>query len=205
MKFFAAILLALSFAVAADSTRTLHISTWPSKAEIYSGTRPDDFKTKADKESPDTLIIAPNDSIIRITLFKYGYSDTTMDIHLRAPKDNYIWIVLKEEPDMAKFDIQQEVFNTRNRQAKGKILFFGSFIPLALSGTLAGLAQLEFNKAERDKDKIESSTIQSGQKFENFEDRFQKERDNGRDLKKGAAISLGIGFIMLAASAIFYF
>jgi len=195
---------------AADSTsnrliKTLRISTWPAGAEIYMGNRPKSFIEESKLKSPDSLNLAVEDSILRITLFKPGFTDTTIDIHLKDPAKNYVWIELVEETDLDRLEWQEAILGKRENKHIGKILFRTGFIPLALSGIFAGIAEYKFQSADDKREEIEKSLIREGAHYQKLQDDFKDTRQSGKNFRTATFISLGASALLFAAAAIFYF
>ena len=190
---------------AADSTKTLRISTWPAGAEIYLGNRPESFIQNAEMHSPDSISLSPNDSTVRVTVFKPGYADTTLDIHLKSQTKNFVWIELQEESDLDKLEWQEAILNKRENRRTGKLLFFAGTIPLALSGTFFGLAEWKFHQADDTRKKIDNSLIREGKHFQQLQKDFHDDKKSGRNFRTAAFVSLGISAALLGAAAVFYF
>ncbi|MBP5247308.1 MAG: hypothetical protein J6Z31_05550 [Fibrobacter sp.] len=191
-----------------DSTgisKTLRISTWPADAEIYVGERPKSFIEESEMKSPDSLKLSMEDSVVRITLFKPGYTDTTIDIHLKAPTKNFVWIELVEETDLDRLEWQEAILGKREGKKIGKIFFGTGFIPLALSGIFAGIAEYKFQNAEDTKEKIEKSLIREGDHYQKLQDDFKDSRQSGKNFRRASFISLGASALLFAAAAVFYF
>lgn len=209
-KWILGILLLCMEIFAADSTanhfaKTLRISTWPAGAEIYVGKRPTSFLTKSEMISPDSLNLTAADSTLRVTFFKPGYADTTIDIHLKAPTKNFVWIELVEETDLDRLEWQEAILNQRENKRIGKILFGTGFIPLALSGVFAGIAEYKFQSADDTRKKIEKSLIREGDHYQKLQDEFKDTRQSGKNFRTATFISLGASALLFAAAAIFYF
>ncbi len=187
-----------------DSTRTLRISTWPSGAELYLGSRPGSFARKAPFKSPQEIRLEDADTVVRVTLFKPGYSDTTLDIRIADSPQSFAWIELKEA-DLDKIEFQEKILDRRKNRQVGKILFASSLVPLALAGTFAALAEVHFQDAEKARKKIEKSVIREGDEYRAFERKFSDAKERGKDFRKAATVSLGFSALLLASAVIFYF
>lgn len=185
--------------------KSLRISTWPAGAEVYTGKRPDSFVSKAKAVTPDSLNLSAEDSIVQVTFFKPGYADTTIDIHLRYPGKNFVWIELQEESDLDKLEWQNAIIAKRENRRIGKVLFYSGFVPLALSGAFAGIAEMKFREAEDARDKMEKSIIHESENFKNFQRDFHNEKQSGKHFRTASFVSLGISAVLFAAAAVFYF
>lgn len=195
---------------AAESTadsleKTLRISTWPAGAEIYVGNRPNSFIEESSLKSPDSLNLAVQDSMVRVTFFKPGFTDTTIDIHLKDPVKNYVWIELVEETDLDRLEWQEAILGKRENKRIGKILFGSGFLPLALSGIFAGIAEYKFQNADDTRVKIEKSLIREGAHYQKLQDDFKDTRQSGKNFRTASFISLGASALLFAAAAVFYF
>lgn len=199
--FFVSMLLASDFP---DSTRTLRISSWPLGAELYLGERPASFVRKSSIKSPHNVPLGSSDSIVRVTLFKPGYSDTTLDIRVSASPQSFAWVEL-EEADLDKIEIQEQILDRRKDRQIGKILFASSLLPLSLSGTFAAISSHRFRDADRTRKKIESSVIREGEEYRTFEKKFSEAKKSGKDYRTAAAVSLGFSALFLVSAVIFYF
>lgn len=195
---------ALSARDASDSARTLRISSWPIGAEVYPGERPESFVRNPDAATPHEITLGKSDSIVRVILFKPGYADTTLDIHVAFPR-NFVWIELSEVSDLEKIEWQEKILAERKSRRTGRILFASSLIPLSIAGTFAVLSEVDFRNAANSKKKIEGSVIREGEKFQNFEKDFSDSRRRGKNYRTAAAISLGIGSLLLASAIILHF
>jgi hypothetical protein len=205
-----ALLIALSSleSLAADSTavsKSLRISTWPAGAEVYLGDRPSNFIEASERHSPDSLSLTAEDSVVRVTFFKPGYVDTTLDIHLKAPSKNFVWIELVEETDLDRLEWQETILHKRENKKIGKILFYSGFGPLALAGVFAGLAEYNFQSADDSRQKMEKSVIREGEHYQKLQDDFKDSRESGKNFRTGALVSLGASVLLFAAAAVFYF
>lgn len=187
------------------SAKTLRISTWPAGAEVYIGKRPSNFIEASERFSPDSLSLAAEDSVVRVTFFKPGYVDTTLDIHLQAPKKNYVWIELVEETDLDRLEWQEAILHKRENKQIGKILFYSGFGPLALAGVFAGIAEYNFQSADDTRQKIEKSVIREGEHYQKLQDDFDDSRQSGKNFRTAALVSLGASALLFAAAAVFYF
>ncbi len=194
----------LSASDVSDSTRTLRISSWPIGAEIYPEKRPESFVRKSDAKTPHEIALGMSDTIIRVTLFKPGYADTTLDIRAPFPR-NFAWIALSEESDLEKIEWQEKILAKRENRRTGKILFASSLVPLSLAGTFAVLSEFNFRDASDSKKKIERSVIREGKNFHELQKDFSDSRRRGKNYRTAAAVSLGIGSLLLASAIIFHF
>ncbi len=194
----------LSASDPSDSTRTLRISTWPSGAELYIGNRPASFARKAPFRSPHELRLESADTVVRATLFKPGYSDTTLDIHVADFPHSFAWIAL-EEADLYKIELQEQILDRRKNRQVGKILFASSLVPLALAGTFAAIAESRFQDAEKARKKIENSVIREGKAYRSFERTFSNAKESGKNYRTAAIVSLGFSALFLVSAVIFYF
>lgn len=190
---------------ASDSARTLRISSWPGGAELYIGERPHSFVQKSNFKSPYEIPVEKSDTAVRVTFFKAGYADTTLDIRIPNPGKNFVWISLREETDILNLEFQDAIFERRKDRTVGKVLFASSLVPFALAGTFAGLSVSKFHDADDAKEKIEKSIIREGEKYRSFERDFSDSKKSGKHYRTASAVSLGIGALLLATSVIFYF
>ncbi len=199
--FFVATLSAGDFS---DSAKTLRISSWPLGAELYLGERPGSFVRKSSIKSPYDFRLENSDSIVRVTLFKPGYSDTTLDIRVTASPQSFAWIEL-EEADLDKIEIQEQILDRRKKRQIGKILFASSLLPLSLTGTFAAISALRFRDADRAREKIENSVIREGEEYRSFEKKFSDAKKSGKNYRAAAGVSLGFSALFLVSAIIFYF
>lgn len=199
--FFVAMLSAGDFS---DSAKTLRISSWPLGAELYLGERPGSFVRKSPIKSPHDVPLGSSDSIVRVTLFKPGYSDTTLDIRITASKQNFTWIEL-EEADLTQIEEQEKILDRRKHRQIGKFLFASSLLPLSLTGTFAAISNFRFQDADRAREKIENSVIREGEKYRSFEKDFSDAKKSGKNYRTAAAVSLGFSALFLVSAVIFYF
>ncbi len=187
-----------------DSARTLRISSWPSGAELYLGDRPGSFVKKAPLGSPCEIRLGRSDTLVRATLFKPGYSDTTLDIRIADFPRSFAWIEL-QEADLDRIELQEQILDRRKNRQVGKVLFASSLVPLALAGTFAALSEAHFHDAEKARKKIENSVIREGDAYRSFERKFSDAKESGKNYRTAAAVSLGFSALFLVSAVIFYF
>jgi hypothetical protein len=190
---------------AVDSTYTLLISTWPSHAEIYVGERPSDFVNPAPSTTPLKLKLPLDSTLVRITLYKPDYADTTLDVQVKSPRDSYLMFMLQPETDASILEKQQEILDARNRHQWGRKIIWGSTLPFALSGIFALIAQHQFNDAETYADRIENSTIKTGNHFDELVENHTDKKKLGKDFRTYALTSLCIGSAFLVTGLILSF
>lgn len=200
------VLLCLCLGVAAaEESRTLRISTWPSNAEIYVGSRPESFAEKSPMTTPREIPLYEGDTSLRVTFFKPGYTDTTIDVRVAIPGKSFLWVELSEESDLDRIDWQNGILEERERKRWGKRFFFSGILPFALSGAFAGIAEWNFQSAEDDKSFLEKSLIRSDGNFQSRKEDFDDKRERGEHFRTAAFVSLGVGALLWAAAAIFTF
>ena len=199
--FFVAALPASDFS---DSARTLRISSWPLGAELYLGDRPGSFVRESSCKSPHDFHLERSDSIVRVTLFKPGYSDTTLDIRVTDSPQSFAWIEL-EEADLEKIEFQEKILDRRKNRHIGKILFASSLLPLSLTGTFTALSTLRFRDADRAREKIENSVIREGEEYRSSKKKFSDAKKGGKNYRTAAGVSLGFSALFLVSAIIFSF
>jgi hypothetical protein len=182
---------------------TLSISSSPSKAEIYINTKPGK-RISPDARTP-AVIKNVKGPVIQMTLFKKGYSDSTVFLNLAPNKTKNIDISLNPLRPEA-IDIQNRILRDRFHARVGRFCFITS--PLFI---LAGAGCLYYAEKNYKNAEEANSNYNRSMRPENSPEKialkkqFDDETTNG-NVKRNIAIgSFGIGAIALVAGLCFYF
>lgn len=189
-----------------DSTFNLHVSSFPTHAELYIGERPSSFEIPGSLKTPVTLQI-PSDSLwIRLTLFKTEFSDTTLDVSFKQKKGNqYLMIMLSPETNPFLLEKQQDILKKRNQREWGKNLIRTSSIPLIVSGIFAGFSAYYFNQTEQKAKRINNTWIRESSSFEKLVQNHRDDQKKGKSFRNASAVSLGISALLFSTGLYFYF
>jgi hypothetical protein len=181
---------------------TLSISSSPSKAEIYINKEP------GKKTSPDayTPIMLKNikETTISLTLFKKGYSDTTLLLDFAPATTQNINIFMVPLPVTA-LEAQNQFLRDRFHVKLGRYCFIS--FPMFMAAGAGFLYYSENNKEKADKARsyLDKTIIQSGPEFEAMQRQYTNETRK-RNLKLITGIALfGVAAVDLGAGLVLYF
>ena len=91
--------------------RYLHISTNPSGTDAFVNTGNPDFSKDPDYRLPDFIPVAPEDSLVRVTLFKPEFKDTTLKVTLSDKDTSYLIVALQPAFSENLLEEQQQQLN----------------------------------------------------------------------------------------------
>jgi hypothetical protein len=189
----------------ATRERYLHVSTNPFGSDAYVNTRSPDFSKEPDYRLPAFIPVAPGDSLVRITLFKPEFKDTTLKVTLSDKDTSYLIVSLQPAFSENLLEEQQQQLNKRGHRSLGKRLMLASAVPLLASGIAAGIAAYEIHKAEDCKKVIENSSFTDSKNFKQNQKDFKDYRDNAKTAKKAAITTLVAGGLILSVGVFLSF
>ena len=185
--------------------RLLHVSTNPSGTDVYVNTRNADFSREPDYRLPAFIPVAPGDSLVRITLFKPEFKDTTLKVVLSEKDTSYLIVSLQPAFSETLLKEQQDQLSHRSRRSLGKRLMLVSVMPFLASGIAAGVAAYEIHKAEENKEAVEHSAFTDGKNFKQNQKDFKEHKDYAKTAKKTAITSLVAGGLILSVGVFLSF
>ncbi|MDR1759573.1 MAG: hypothetical protein LBR60_03495 [Fibrobacter sp.] len=206
MLFICAVWVSTVFGNDTDSTFRLHLSSFPSHAEVFLGERPASFARQSTLQTPVTLEIPRDSLLFRLTLFKMEFADTTLDVKFkRREGDQYLMIMLSPETSESKLERQQKILDQRRHREWGKNLTKVSAVPLLASLVFAGFSAYHFDQAEQKAKQINRTWIRENNSFNQLTNEFHGEKKKGKDFRNYAAVSLGLSLLLFSAGIYFYF
>lgn len=193
-----------AFAQQAPHFRKLHITTWPTSAEVFA-----DQQAKPGYQpaplTPSTLLVHPDSGWVRLHFFKHGYADTILDVRVPSRPESYLMVQLRTSTDPVVLQNQESFLATRTRHNWGRRLLFSSVIPVLVSGAYALHAQMNYDQAKENASLCQNSVLTQGDNFRQAQNKYYQSVDTGdRSLQK-AKWSLGIGAALLFTGFILTF
>ena len=199
------LILALNvFCQPASTFRKLHITTWPPQAEVFAD-RPTEPGFQPAPLTPHTLLVHPDSGWVRLHFFKYGFSDTIIDVRVPSRPDSYLMVPLRTNTDPIVLQNQESFLGARTRHSWGRRLLFSSIIPVLISGAYALHANMNYNEAQEYASICQNSVLTQGVPYRDALDKYHQSVDRGdRSLQK-AKWSLGMGAALLLTGFILTF
>lgn len=162
IRIFAILALLLWSAMAfAQEKRILHVSAYPSNSEIYVGYERPDFTENGDYVSPAALPIDKESNSVRITLFKPGFRDSTIDVTVPKLDESYLMVILQEETKNYVLDEQENAIAKRSQKSVGNWMILGSLVPFAGAAVTAALNAKANTDANDIKKRLSKHLIES--------------------------------------------
>lgn len=192
----------------AFAQQVLHVSTIPSKSDIYVGTTRPDHANMPDHRSPEFIAINEDQKLqgeILLHIFHEGFSDTTLRVKLPAADTSYLVVSLKQSYDEVLLDEQQKILGKRNRRQIGKKMMWASIIPFAVSGTASIFTLYHIHQADKAKREIKNSAFANPENIQPSMDRFDDARDKAKITKATTLTSLAIGTSLLTIGFVLSF
>jgi hypothetical protein len=179
---------------------TLSITSSPLRAEIYLDKRPEK-KISPDGYSPK-IFKNINKPKMSVTLFKKGYSDTTLLLDLSSATFTNIDISMVPLHVQA-LQNQERFIKARLRTRLGKSFFISSPAFIVGGAVLLYFADQNSKSVEEARSDLNNSIIQTGPKFKAMQQHYLDETKQknikfiaGVTLLSMAAVSLGAGIIL---------
>lgn len=181
------------------SKKYLHISTTPHAADVYINNKKPDFSRNPDYVSPAFMEIQGDKNSVLLTLFKIGYTDTTINVTLSSRDTSYLIVGLQEDYDPANADIKNKILAKRKRKFVGHVLMGISVVPFLASAGAAIYSAQQIKKADNDKKRLNHSLIRDGENYDNIKENFKDHRNQAKMHKKMAYTEaiVGAGFLSL--------
>lgn len=197
------LLLCATAICAQEAPKYLHISTNPSYADAYVNETRAPIASNPDVKLPGYIRVPEGESSVLVTIFKPGFSDTTISINVSQADTSYLIVALTPSFDDELLQDQQKSLMRRARRNIGHKVLFASAVPLIASGIAAIVAHSEIKQANEKKEAIEKSLIREGDDYMNNIDKFNEHRDRANTSKNvaigtaiGGAIILGFGIVL---------
>jgi hypothetical protein len=171
----------------------LKVLTTPSEAEVYIDARISRSRWP-DQITPALFNRVKSDSFT-VSIFKPGYLDTAITVHITPNKENLIsFDLVKAEPALEIF--QNKLLKQRSERRLGFRLILGSVLAAAGGGTAVYLAQRDYGRALEIKEILELSVVQNA-------DRIALEDENAAKTRSAEMKSyLGYGLFGAAGAGI---
>ena len=205
---FRLIAICLLFANIAFAQKVLHVSTSPSKADIYvQDTRPDhtqdpDFVSPAFIPLNDDQVL---EGEILVSLFHPEFTDTTIRVKLSDRDTSYLIVSQRSALDEDILSEQRSELSKRQRKKFGKGLMFSSVIPFAVSAIAGIVSQYEISKANDCKSSLQNSAIAETKHFRQNEQDFKDYRDKAKTSMSVMYTGLAVGASLLTLGFILTF
>ena len=205
---FRLIAICLLFANIAFAQKVLHVSTIPSKADIYvQDTRPDhtqdpDFVSPAFIPLNDYQVL---EGEILVSLFHPEFTDTTIRVKLSDRDTSYLIVSQRSALDEDILSEQRSELSKRQRKKFGKGLMFSSVIPFAVSAIAGIVSQYEISKANDCKSPLQNSAIAETRHFRQNEQDFKDYRDKAKTSMSVMYTGLAVGASLLTLGFILTF
>jgi hypothetical protein len=184
-----------------DGQTSLQIGTDPPAVEVYIDKKPGK-RVSPYARTPITISNLKNPSI-SVTLFKKGYSDTTISLNLISGKVNQIDITLGEiKPEAVT--AQNNLLHERAQVKLGKVCLISS--PFFIAGGAGLLYISEKNRKKANEiSKYVNTSFTSKAEYENKKSQFDNEVQNWKMKCYPGIALLGLGALECAFGFILYF
>lgn len=190
------VLLITAFAFS-EGERILHVSAHPANSEIYVTESYPDFSKKAEYISPAAIPVDYEAPSIRITLFKPGFRDSTIEVSIPRLDESYLMVMLQEETRDHVLEEQEKAMTKRTHRVASNWILLGSLIPYGFAVTSAILNKNANDNAEDIRKKLSNHKIES-EKTRQLESDFRDERRSARNYRKATLWGAGVGTAILA-------
>jgi len=203
MKWLLVFLTSIEFLCASDTETNLHISTWPSSAEV-SLQHP--LQPSADPlKTPQVFKISTDSALIQFFLFKPGYQNKAIQVRLKKVPHNYVFIHLSPETDSLLLNEQSEFLRERSHQVWSRRIAKISVLPFLCSGLFAWQAQQQYSQAEKKQSLADQSLLTESEHYQSLLDSYEHHVKQGDKARTNSLYALGGAIFMLSVSGILYF
>lgn len=192
-RLFVLSLLLVNFAFA---QKVLHVSTIPSKADIYVQEQHPDHTQDPDYVSPAFIALnedQASEKEILISLFHPEFTDTTIRVKLSDKDTSYLIVSQRSTLDEDVLSEQKSDLSKRQRKKFGRSLMYSSVIPFAISAVAGIVSQYEISKAEDCKTTLEKSAIAETKHYRQTEQDFKDYRNKAKTSRSVMYTGLTIG------------
>lgn len=203
---FRLIAICLLFVNIAFAQKVLHVSTIPSKADIYVQEMRPDHTDDPDYTSPAFIPLSDEqvtEGEILVSLFHPEFTDTTIRVKLSDRDTSYLIVSQQPALDEDFLSEQRSELSKRQRKKFGKGLMFTSVLPFAVSAVAGIVTQYEISKAEDSKKTLKNSAIAETKHYRQTERDFKDYRDKAKTSRSvmytgliAGASFLTLGFIL---------
>jgi hypothetical protein len=182
---------------------TLSISSFPAEAEIYLNTKPGK-RIRPDAHTP-AIIKNIEGSAIQMTLFKKGYSDTTILLNLGSNVPKNVDISLAPIR-AAGIDDQNQLLHDRFNARLGKCFFITTPLLIGAGAGFLYYAEKAYDKAKKTRTFLENTLLPSTDpKVVETQQQYNDEVKKA-DMKRNFSIaSFGVGVMTLSIGLLLYF
>lgn len=190
--------------VNADTTKTLHVATWPAHAEVFVDSPPTPGHAPA-PTTPYSLAVPSDSDWVHLYFFRPGYADTALDVRIPRGTDSYLLVHLQAEADPLVLEEQGDFLATRNRHRWGYRLLWGSLFPAALSLGFASMAAWQYREAQASAERMDASTLVDGDSYRDAQHEYDQSLTAANRNLSRARWSLGAGALLLATGFVLTF
>ena len=171
--------------------RTLHVATWPGRAEVFVENPPEPGREPAPL-TPHALLLPADSNFVRLYFFKPGYADTVLDVRLPPGSQSHLLVHLRPEMDKGMLEAQQRFLFARSRHRVGIRLLWSSLLPLTYAGAAALGAQYFYHEARDPAKRMRQSTLYDPRAYQEAKDDYEdKVHDGDRLLRQAGWATLG--------------
>ncbi len=181
----------------AQGGRILHVSAWPTGTEIYVGEDIPNFTNAPDYTTPASIPVSDKNEFVRITLFKSGFRDSTIDVTVPNLDSSYLMVILQEEHRSHALERQDAVLTKRSQKKVGNWMTLSSIIPYGIAVATFILNANANSNAEDIKKDLSKHKIES-EKTASLKHDLKEERHDAENYRKATLWSAGIGTAILA-------
>ena len=192
----------------AFAQKVLHVSTIPSKADIYVQEIHPDHTQDPDFVSP-AFIPLNEDQVqegeILVSLFHPEFVDTTIKVTLSDRDTSYLIVSQRSALDEDLLSEQESELSKRQRKKFGKGLMLSSVIPFAVSAVAGIVSQYEISKANDCKSDLKHSAIAETKQYHKTEKEFKDYRSKAKSSRTVMYTGLAVGASLLTLGFILTF
>lgn len=181
----------------AQGERTLRISAWPTGTEIYIGEDSPNFANAPDYTTPATIPVPDENEFVRLTLFKPGFRDSTIEVTVPNLDSSYLMVILQEENRSYALERQDAALTKRSQKKVGNWMMLSSIIPYGIAVATFILNANANSNADDIKKDLSKHKIES-EKTASLKHDLKEERHDAENYRKATLWSAGIGTAILA-------
>ena len=188
--------------------KVLHVSTIPTKADIYLQDAKPDHARNPDHVSPAFIVLDENqvtDGTVLVSLFNPSFADTAIQVKLSDRDTSYLIVSQQPLLDEAKIQKQENQLSKRARRNFGKSMMIYSIVPFAIGAAAGAFTYYEIHKADESKKILENSAIANSEHYQDTKQDFKEYRKNAKRGKYGVLGGLGLGCALLTVGFILSF
>ena len=188
--------------------KVLHISTIPTKADIYLQDAKPDHTREPDHVSPAFIVldeIQMTDGTFLVSRVNPSFADTAIQVKLSDRDTSYLIVSQQPLLDESKIDKQESQLSKRARRSFGKNLMLSSLVPFAIGAAAGAFTYYEIHKADESKKLLQNSAIAHGDHYQDTQHDFKHYRKNAKRARYATLGALGLGGTLLTLGFILSF